>query len=386
MSNQAGFAPGTIIKLTTIAGERKWREVNPYKQFLDFHTAGANRVTNEHWQNFEEYANDVTLPDDTNLPEGTECILGKEVRIAKQFENHPGAWFELDEYSPFGCKTRIAIVLKEQPEAEITNHNSMKLYVKDKSTGDIHEVRKYAVSGDGQQGIWCDTWYGHHVIGSDCEFVQQSNTGKEPTGDAHQLLAKYFAGHRIEGDPQLEKLFELDALWTAEYQSNRIALGFEKAKLLANEGIINKVLHPTPDAVKSEPTQVEPPKAEACNHEPLVDTGIGYCHCTACNQGWKYSEYDKAEAGEVEQAKEFLINRLNMTAFQADTLYDGYIAACIEYSDLRLQEYKSQPDPIRERMAEALKHIESVCDNQNPSHEGIWRIAHEALKGGKHGE
>ena len=27
----------------------------------------------------------------------------------------------------------------------------------------------------------------------------------------------------------------------------------------------------------------------------------------------------------------------------------------------------------------ALRGIESVCDNQNPSHEMIWRIAHDAL-------
>ncbi len=32
-----------------------------------------------------------------------------------------------------------------------------------------------------------------------------------------------------------------------------------------------------------------------------------------------------------------------------------------------------------DELAGALKHIESVCDNTNESHEGIWRLAYNAL-------
>jgi hypothetical protein len=38
------------------------------------------------------------------------------------------------------------------------------------SDGVIFEVRKY-VNGFGEESVWCDDWYGHHMIGRDCEFV-----------------------------------------------------------------------------------------------------------------------------------------------------------------------------------------------------------------------
>jgi transcription elongation factor Elf1 len=31
---------------------------------------------------------------------------------------------------------------------------------------------------------------------------------------------------------------------------------------------------------------------KGCTHEPLVDTGVGYYHCPACNQGWTYQEWE----------------------------------------------------------------------------------------------
>src|SRR5690606_5439263 len=31
---------------------------------------------------------------------------------------------------------------------------------------------------------------------------------------------------------------------------------------------------------------------EGCTHEPLVDTGVGYYHCPACDQGWSYQEWE----------------------------------------------------------------------------------------------
>lgn len=38
------------------------------------------------------------------------------------------------------------------------------------SDGKIFEVRKY-VNGFGEESVWCDDWYGHHMIHRDCEFV-----------------------------------------------------------------------------------------------------------------------------------------------------------------------------------------------------------------------
>jgi hypothetical protein len=38
-------------------------------------------------------------------------------------------------------------------------------------TGEVHEVHKY-INNDGEESIWCDEWYGRHVIGQDCEWQQ----------------------------------------------------------------------------------------------------------------------------------------------------------------------------------------------------------------------
>lgn len=40
----------------------------------------------------------------------------------------------------------------------------------DKS-GRTHEVAKYVKDKDGQEHIWCNDWYGHHIIGNDCEWL-----------------------------------------------------------------------------------------------------------------------------------------------------------------------------------------------------------------------
>lgn len=45
-----------------------------------------------------------------------------------------------------------------------------------------------------------------------------------------------------------------------------------------------------PQAVEKEPETV---KHAECAHLPLIDTGVGYYHCPACNQGWTYSEWEK---------------------------------------------------------------------------------------------
>lgn len=48
------------------------------------------------------------------------------------------------------------------------------LQIRRKDTGEILEVRKYSRSGgeEPQENIWCDAWYGRHVIGVDCDWVE----------------------------------------------------------------------------------------------------------------------------------------------------------------------------------------------------------------------
>ena len=56
------------------------------------------------------------------------------------------------------------------------------------------------------------------------------------------LLSKFFAKDRIQGDSLLEKLFELDDIWSKVYEENRIRFSFSTAREMANERILNHVL------------------------------------------------------------------------------------------------------------------------------------------------
>jgi hypothetical protein len=48
-----------------------------------------------------------------------------------------------------------------------------------------------------------------------------------------------------------------------------------------------------------------------CHHEGLVDTGVGYYHCEACNKGWTYAEWESKsqptqQTGTGEEAKSII--------------------------------------------------------------------------------
>lgn len=42
---------------------------------------------------------------------------------------------------------------------------------------------------------------------------------------------------------------------------------------------------------------------EECNHESLIDTGVGYYHCQSCNRGWTYEEWDKLKHQSQQEVK-----------------------------------------------------------------------------------
>jgi hypothetical protein len=48
---------------------------------------------------------------------------------------------------------------------------SKSLYVKETLTDQVFKVWKYIESNDGEVSVWCNDWYGRHVIGQDCEFT-----------------------------------------------------------------------------------------------------------------------------------------------------------------------------------------------------------------------
>ena len=48
------------------------------------------------------------------------------------------------------------------------------LWIKSNKDDSVHEVQKYVKDYEGRISIWSNTWYGHHVIGQDCEFTQEA--------------------------------------------------------------------------------------------------------------------------------------------------------------------------------------------------------------------
>ena len=56
------------------------------------------------------------------------------------------------------------------------------------------------------------------------------------------LLSKFFVKERIQGDLLLDRLFELDDMWSKVYEENRIKFSFSVAKEMANKRILNYVL------------------------------------------------------------------------------------------------------------------------------------------------
>jgi hypothetical protein len=63
-----------------------------------------------------------------------------------------------------------------------------------------------------------------------------------------------------------------------------------------------------------------------CKHEPLIDTGVGYYHCPACNNSWEYDEYkDFGVITDVEQLSEFdffIINLREHTSIAINVVED----------------------------------------------------------------
>ena len=56
------------------------------------------------------------------------------------------------------------------------------------------------------------------------------------------ILSKFFSKERIQGDSLLDKLFELDDIWSKVYEENRVKFSFSVAKEMANEKILLHVL------------------------------------------------------------------------------------------------------------------------------------------------
>ena len=52
----------------------------------------------------------------------------------------------------------------------------MDLLIKRKSDGEVFKVWKYVLGSPSQpeEHIWCNDWYGHHIIGVDCDWFESN--------------------------------------------------------------------------------------------------------------------------------------------------------------------------------------------------------------------
>ena len=66
----------------------------------------------------------------------------------------------------------------------------MALFVKRKDNNEKIKVRKYIIDSNGEESIWSNEWYGRHVIGLHCEWIDGS---KLPI---HDISSSCFWGHK----------------------------------------------------------------------------------------------------------------------------------------------------------------------------------------------
>ncbi len=68
-----------------------------------------------------------------------------------------------------------------------------------------------------------------------------------------------------------------------------------------------------------------------CTHEPLTDTGVGYYHCPACNEGWTYAEWQQLQTttpnplSVEERAREYA-DKMSFDSLDYEMVYDAYLA------------------------------------------------------------
>lgn len=91
------------------------------------------------------------------------------------------------------------------------------LYIKDKATGERHEVNKvvYHPENEPEPHIWCDTWYGHHIIGKDCEWamVRSKEGNKEREIAFAEWLRTFDVLDKQHGQWVLESQISSEQLW-----------------------------------------------------------------------------------------------------------------------------------------------------------------------------
>lgn len=65
---------------------------------------------------------------------------------------------------------------RKKPKRDIKNNEVTSIGVRSilrvtrESDGAVFDVWKYVFIGEGEHHVWCNDWYGRHIIGHDCDW------------------------------------------------------------------------------------------------------------------------------------------------------------------------------------------------------------------------
>jgi hypothetical protein len=82
--------------------------------------------------------------------------------------------------------------------------------------GNIYKVRKYIISNDGEESVWCDDWYGRHVICNDCNWEDSEIESLKAENEGHKEIARARGEAINELQAENERLKEAVRHWQRE--------------------------------------------------------------------------------------------------------------------------------------------------------------------------
>ena len=120
-------------------------------------------------------------------------------------------------------------------------------------------------------------------------------------GEAHNMLAKTSLP-KEEYQPISTLLASAKVELFNFYKEHKAALQKKASKPQNEEATEDEddIGDAVRDYRKNHQSKVSDVSAE-CNHDPLIDTGIGYYHCPGCNKGFTYSEWENRNTSIVNE-------------------------------------------------------------------------------------
>jgi hypothetical protein len=177
-------------------------KVESYKSALD----EAKDTINWMWKHMKEADGQTLLQVDVfNRPANALHIIESVI------ENNSEDWktFTTEQVQP---KVNVIETWKDEKEQVPQQVIGWPLKIRDKKNGSVHEANKIIHNpADPATGheihVWCHSWYGHHIIGKDCEWAiavpQQGlvwvKTTERLPGWAQVVKWRHEAGEELPG-------------------------------------------------------------------------------------------------------------------------------------------------------------------------------------------